>query len=148
MVKKILLSNGTEVEIEDKDLKTLYELIISEIFIPKYTETDDFNLAINVIIQEMNKLIKEYELKPKSKIELLNELENQLDKDIEELAGVAKIEILFLNLDDYIEDIKKIILSGKDKHEIRVDMANHIAPLTLFELGELFIFLGKEAFLK
>ena len=78
----------------------------------------------------------------------MTELEDHLDKDIEELTGVGKIEILFLNMDDFIEDIKKIILSGKDKKEIREDMANLIYPLTLFELGELFIYLGKEAFLK
>ena len=148
MVKKVVLSNGTEVEFDEKNQKTLYEVIISEIFIPKYKETDDFNLAINVILQEINKLIKDYELKPKSKISLLTELEDHLDKDIEELTGVGKIEILFLNMDDFIEDIKKIILSGKDKKEIREDMANLITPLTLFELGELFIYLGKEAFLK
>ena len=148
MVKKVVLSNGTEVEFDEKAPKTLFEVIISEIFIPRYKETDDFNLAINVILQEINKLIKEYQLKPKAKINLLTELEDHLDKDIEELTGVGKIEILFLNMDDYIEDIKKIILSGKDKQEIRNDMANLISPLTLFELGELFIFLGKEAFLK
>ena len=148
MVKNVVLSNGTEVEFDEKTPKTLFEVIISEIFIPRYKETDDFNLAINVILQEMNKLIKEYELKPKTKIALLSELEEHLDKDIEELTGVGKIEILFLNLDDYIEDIKKIILSGKDKQELRNDMANLISPLTLFELGELFIYLGKEAFLK
>ena len=148
MVKKVVLSNGAEVEFDEKTPKTLFEVIISEIFIPKYKETDDFNLAINVILQEINKVIKELGLKPKTKIALLTELEDHLDKDIEELTGVGKIEILFLNMDDYIQDIKKIILSGKDKVEIRDDMANLISPLTLFELGELFIYLGKEAFLK
>ncbi len=148
MVKKVVLSNGKEVEFEEKAPKLLFEAIIREIFIPKYKETDDFNLAINVILQEINKLIKDYNLKPKAKIELLTELEDHLDKDIEELTGVGKIEILFLNMDDFIEDIKKIILSGKDRKEIREDMANLISPLTLYELGELFIYLGKEAFLK
>ena len=148
MVKKVVLTNGKEVEFDEKAPKALFEQIIKDIFIPKYKETDDFNLAINVILQEINKLIKEYSLKPKTKIELLTELEDHLDKDIEELTGVGKIEILFLNMDDFIEDIKKIILSGKDKKEIREDMANLIYPLTLFELGELFIYLGKEAFLK
>ncbi len=148
MAKKVELSDGTEVEFDDKTRKPLYEAIIKDIFIPKYQETDDFNLAINIIIQEINRLIKQYSLKPKSKIELLTELEDHLDKDIEELTGVGKIEILFLNMDDYIEDIKTIILSGKDKQELRNDMANLIAPLTVFELGEVFIYLGKEAFLK
>jgi len=75
-------------------------------------------------------------------------VEKHLDKDIQELTGVDKIEILFLNLDDYLEDIKNLIVAGLDKQELRTDMANLIYPLTIFELGELFIFLGKKAFLK
>jgi len=146
---KIKLKNHTEeIEFDEKEPKTLFEVIISDIFIPKYKETDDFNLAINVIIAEINRLIKEYSLKPKLKLGLLEALEGHLHKDIEELTGVAKIEILFLNMDDYVEDIKNLILSGKDKADIRNDMANLISSLTLFELGELFIYLAKEAFLK
>jgi hypothetical protein len=87
-------------------------------------------------------------LNAKLKLGLLNQVEKHLDKDIEELTGVAKIEILFLNMDDYVGDIKKLITSGADKQQLRTDMANLIYPLTLFELGELFIFLGKRAFLK
>ncbi|MHA1293207.1 MAG: hypothetical protein ACTSQJ_11135 [Promethearchaeota archaeon] len=147
-IKNIKLYNGMELEFDPQAPKTLFEIIISEIFIPRYKETDDFNLAINIVIEEMNRLIKTYKLEPRLKLGLLNELENHLDKDIEELTGVAKIEILFLNMDDYVEDIKTLILSGKDKKELRDHMANLIAPLTLFELGELFIFLGKRAFLK
>jgi hypothetical protein len=51
-------------------------------------------------------------------------------------------------MDDYVEDIKKLITAGKDKQQLRHDMAQLIFPLTIFELGELFIFLGKRAFLK
>ena len=87
-------------------------------------------------------------MNPKLKIGLLNQIEEHLDKDIEELTGVDKIEILFLNLDDYVEDIRKLILAGETKEELRHKMARLIQPLTLFELSELFIFLGKRAFLK
>ncbi len=144
----IKLSNGNEIEFDSKAPKTLFEIIISDLFIPRYKETDDFNLVINVVLEEINRLIKEYDLKPILKLDFLNELERHLKTDLEELTGVAKIEILFLNMDDYIEDVEKLILSGKDKTEMRSDMANLIKPLTLFELGELFIFLGKRAFLK
>ncbi|NVM45388.1 MAG: hypothetical protein HWN79_10765 [Candidatus Lokiarchaeota archaeon] len=51
-------------------------------------------------------------------------------------------------MDDFVEDIEKLIISGKDKQELRTDMAHLIFPLTVFELGELFIYLGKRAFLK
>ena len=148
MVKTIKLTNGTEVEFDVEAPATLYEIIISDILIPRYKDNCDWNLSLNIILEEMNRLITEYELNPKLKLGLLNQVEDHLDKDIEELTGVAKIEILFLNMDDYVEDIQKLITAGKDKQELRNDMANLIFPLTLFELGELFIFLGKRAFLK
>ena len=51
-------------------------------------------------------------------------------------------------MDDYVEDIQKLITAGTNKEDLRQDMARLIFPLTLFELGELFIFLVKRAFLK
>lgn len=144
----IKLSTLKEVNFEEKNPKPLFESIIKDILIPKYKETDDFNLTINIVLEEMNRIIKEYDLEAKLKLDLLNEIEDHLDKDIEELTGVAKIEILFLNMDDYLEDIKKLIVAGQDKQELRNNMAMMIRPLTLFEIGELFIFLGKKAFLK
>jgi len=147
-IKKIQLSTGTEIDFDKKAPNTLYELIISEILIPKYKENADWNLSLNIIIEEMNQLIKEYDLNPKLKLGLLNNVEEHLDKDIEELTGVDKIEILFLNMDDYVEDIKKLIIAGQDKEELRTSMAQLIMPLTLFELSELFIYLGKRTFLK
>ncbi len=147
-IKKLQLSTGIEVDFDKKAPTTLFELIISEILIPKYKENADWNLSLNIIIEEMNRLIKKYDLNPKLKLGLLNDVEEHLDKDIEELTGVDKIEILFLNMDDYVEDIKKIILSGKDKEEIRTSMAQVVMPLTLYELSELFIYLGKRTFLK
>jgi hypothetical protein len=146
--KKIKLSTGIEVDFDEKAPTTLFEIIISDILIPKYKENADWNLSLNIIIEEMNKLIIKYDLNPKLKLGLLNDVEQHLDKDIEELTGVDKIEILFLNMDDYVEDIRKLILAGKDKAELRTDMANLVMPLTLFELSELFIYLGKRTFLK
>ena len=148
MAKKVKLRNSTEVDFDEQAPKILFEVMISEILIPKYKDTDDWNLAINVILEEMNHLIVEHDLDPRLKLGLLNEIEEHLDKDIEELTGVAKIEILFLNMEDYVEDIEKLITAGLEKAELRHQMARLIQPLTLFELGELFIFLGKRAFLK
>lgn len=147
-IRKIQLSIGTEVDFDKKAPTTLYEVIISEILIPKYKENADWNLSLNIIIEEMNRLIIKHNLNPKLKLGLLNQVEEHLDKDIEELTGVDKIEILFLNMDDYVEDIRKLILAGKDKEELRTSMAQLVMPLTLFELSELFIYLGKRSFLK
>ncbi len=148
MVKEIKLRNGLDVEFDEQAPITLFETIISEVLIPKYKDIKDWNLTINIILEEMNEIISKYELDPKLKIGLLNQVETHLDKDIEELTGCDKIEILFMNMDDFVEDIEKLIISGKDKQELRNDMANLIFPLTVFELGELFIYLGKRAFLK
>ena len=148
MVKNVKLSTKLEVEVDEKTPESLFESIISEILIPRYKENKDWNLSLNIIIEEMNRLISKYELDPKLKLGLLNQVEKHLDKEIEELTGTAKIEILFLNMDDYVEEIKKLITAGKEKEQLRHDMAQMIFPLTLFELGELFIFLGKRAFLK
>ena len=148
MVKTIKLRNDTEVEFDEKAPQTLFEIIISEVLIPKYKDNKDWNLTINIILEEINELISKYELEPTLKIGLLNQVEKHLDKDIEELTGCDKIEILFMNMDDYVEDIEKLIAAGKDKQDLRHDMANLIFPLTVFELGELFIYLGKRAFLK
>jgi hypothetical protein len=148
MVKEIKLRNGLDVEYDEQAPITLYEIIISEVLIPKYKENKDWNLTINIILEEMNEMISKYELDPKLKLGLLNQVEEHLDKDIEELTGCDKIEILFMNMDDFVEDIEKLICSGRDKQELRNDMANLIFPLTVFELGELFIYLGKRAFLK
>jgi hypothetical protein len=146
--RKIKLSTGTELDFDKKAPTTLFEIIISEILIPKYKENADWNLSLNIIIEEMNRLIVKYNLTPKLKLGLLNDVEEHLDKDIQELTGVDKIEILFLNMDDYVEDIRTLILAGKTKEDLRTDMANMIMPLTLFELAELFIYLGKRTFLK
>jgi hypothetical protein len=148
LTQTMKLSTGLDVEFDEKAPITLFEIIISEILIPRYKENADWNLSINIILEEMNRLISNYELDPKLKLGLLNQVEEHLDKDIEELTGTAKIEILFLNMDDYVEDIKKLITAGKNKEDLRQDMAKMIFPLTLFELGELFIYLGKRAFLK
>ncbi|MFX1409235.1 MAG: hypothetical protein ACFFA6_02700 [Promethearchaeota archaeon] len=147
-IKKIQLTNGMEIDFDKKVPTTLYEVIISDILIPKYKENGDWNLSLNIIIEEMNRLITKYDLTPKLKLGLLNQVEEHLDKDIEELTGVDKIEILFLNMDDYVEDIRNLILAGKDKEELRTSMAQIIMPLTLFELSELFIYLGRRTFLK
>lgn len=144
----ISISTGLEVDFNEQEPKTLFEVIISDILIPRYKENKDWNLTLNIVIEEMNRLITEYDLSPKLKLGLLNDIEDHLDKDIEELTGVAKIEILFTNMEDYVEDIKRLILSGEDKQALRTNMAKLAQPLTLFELGELFIYLGKRAFLK
>ena len=69
--------------------------------------------------------------------QLLNQIEKRLSKDISELPKIDKIEILFENLDDLIEEITKIMDSDGDKQLKCLDLADVVEPLTLFELSEL-----------
>ncbi len=146
--KKVKISTGTELEFDAKEPKNLYETIISEVLIPQYKENADWHLTLKIVIDEMNRLIKYCDLPVKYKLGLLNEIEKHLDKEISELTGVDKIEILFLDMDDYVEDIKKLITSDFSQVDERLDMANLLKPLTTFEIVELFIYLGKRAFEK
>ena len=98
LVENIKLTSGLEIEFDDKAPNTLFEIIISELLIPRYKENKDWNLSLNIIIEEMNRLISKYSLDPKLKLGLLNQVEEHLDKDIAELTGTDKIEILFLNM--------------------------------------------------
>ncbi len=146
--KKVKISTGTEIEFDEKDPKNLYETIISEVLIDQYKENADWNLTLKIVIDEMNRLIKYCDLPTTYKLGILNEIEQHLDKEISELTGVDKIEILFLNMDDYVEDIKKLITSDFSQADERFNMASLIKPLTTFEIVELFIYLGKRAFEK
>ncbi|MFX0010878.1 MAG: hypothetical protein ACFE9R_11215, partial [Candidatus Hermodarchaeota archaeon] len=61
MVDTINLTNGIEVEFDEKDPSPLFETIIKDILIPKYKDNKDWNLSLNIIIEEMNQLIKKYQ---------------------------------------------------------------------------------------
>jgi len=144
--KKIKISTGTEVEFDVDNPKPLMETIIKEVLIPKYQDNSDWDLTIRLVLDEINRLIKYTELPSQYKMDLLNEIEEHLDKEISELTGVDKIEILFLDMDDYIDDIRKMITSSFTKVERRNMMAMLLKPLTTFEIVELLIELGKRSF--
>lgn len=144
--KKIKISTGTEVEFELDNPKPLFETIIQEVLIPKYKDNSDWDATLKIVIDEINRLIKYTELPSVYKMDLLNEIEEHLDKEISELTGVDKIEILFLDMDDYISDIAKIVTGGYSQQEERNFMAGTVRALTTFEIVELFINIGKKAF--
>ena len=50
MVETIKLTNGVEVEFDKEEPATLFEIIISEILIPRYKENKDWNLSLNIIL--------------------------------------------------------------------------------------------------
>ena len=50
-LKNVKLSTGIEVEFDEKAPTTLFEIIISDILIPKYKVNADWNLSLNIIIE-------------------------------------------------------------------------------------------------
>ena len=69
---------------------------------------------------------------------LLEEIEKKLGHEIDKIQGVDKIEILFLNLDDYTEEINDLMEEGKfsKEEQVRV-LGDMISGLNTFEISEL-----------
>jgi hypothetical protein len=51
VVDTINLTNGIEVEFDEKAPIPLFETIIKDILIPKYKDNKDWNLSLNIIIE-------------------------------------------------------------------------------------------------
>ena len=59
MGKEIKLRNGVEVDFDEQEPTTLFETIISEVLIPKYKDNKDWNLTINIILEEIEEKAEE-----------------------------------------------------------------------------------------
>ena len=72
---------------------------------------------------------------------LLLEIEAQLGSTIAEIKGVDQIEILFLNMDDYIAEIDEVMKIPADSHETKMKrlhtLGDLLASLNTFEISEL-----------
>ena len=141
---EIILSDfTTKVQFDPANPQELFRLIVDKILIPFYSETNDWNESIRKAINELDFVQKRYSL-PKGidyRILLLHEIEAQLGSKIAEIKGVDKIEILFLNMDDYIEEIDEIMLIPADSHESKMKrlhtLGDLLASLNTFEISEL-----------
>jgi len=74
----------------------------------------------------------------------LTEIENRLPSDIADLKGLDKIEILFEDVDDYIQNIQDFVKSSDSEEKIRLKVSTLIEQLNLFELSELLIHFAKK----
>ena len=143
MLEIILSDFTTKVHFDPNNPDELFKKIVSHILIPFYTETNDWNESIRKAIKELDFIQMRYEL-PKGldyRDHLLHEIEAQLGSTIAELKGVDKIEILFLNMDDYIEEIDEIMKIPADSHEEKMKrlhtLGDLLASLNTFEISEL-----------
>lgn len=144
-IRKITFPNGAKIDVYDDDLQKTYDLIITDFVKPYYQETNDWNQTLQISISQLE-IISQIIKKSKGSVidSFLQRIEERLDTDFEDLKGTDKIEILFEALDDYVENISKIIQSKDTKENTRLKIAKLVENLNLFEISELLLFYAKK----
>lgn len=140
----ITLSNGVELELDPEDLNKNFSMFIDKFLIPYFKESNDWNKTIISSISEIERISSKFDVSKGEIIsKFLKNIESRLPTDIAELTGLDKIEILFENIDDYVETMVNIVSSGDSQEDIRLKIAKLVENLNLFELSELFIHFAK-----
>ena len=136
----IKLSNGVEMTLDPNDLNKNFSMFIDKFLIPFFKKSNDWNKTIKSSISEIERITTIFHLSRGEIIsKFLQNIESRLPSDIAELTGLDKIEILFENIDDYVENMKAIVSSGESQEGIRLKIAKLVENLNLFEISELFI---------
>lgn len=145
-MEKITLSNGAKLQIDSNNRDQAYDDFIDLFFKPVYVKTNDITKTINTSIKEVERISSIFNLSKGEVItSLLKTIERRLPKDIAELTGeVDKIEILFENMDDYQMQILDLISENDSQEKIRLEVAQLVENLNLFEISELIIHLAKK----
>ncbi len=140
----ITLSNGAEISLDPDDMDKNFSLFIDKFLIPYFKETNDWNKTIKSSITEIERVSSIFYLSKGEIIsKFLKNIESRLPSDIAELTGLDKIEILFENIDDYVESMITIVSSDESQEEVRLKIAKLVENLNLFEISELFIYFAK-----
>ncbi|MHA1111756.1 MAG: hypothetical protein ACTSRE_11685 [Promethearchaeota archaeon] len=145
MLEIILSDFTTKVQFDPSNPHELFDKIVTNILIPFYSETNDWNESIRKAIKELDFIQMRYDM-PKGidyRIALLLEIESHIGSSIADIKGVDKIEILFLNMDDYIAEIDELmkipVLDGDHESKMRRlhTLGDLLASLNTFEISEL-----------
>ena len=140
----IILSNGVELTLDPDDINENFSRFIDKFLIPYFKETNDWNKTVKSSISEIERISSIFHLSKGEIIaKFLKNIESRLPGDIAELTGLDKIEILFENIDDYVETMITIVSSDESQEEIRLKIAKLVENLNLFEISELFIYFAK-----
>jgi len=141
---EIILSDfTTKVQFDPANPQELFREIVQHILIPFYKESNDWNESIRKSIKELDYIQMRYDLPKKKDYRsmLLREIGTQLGSTIAEIKGLDKIEILFLNMDDYIMEIDEIMKIPADTQEGKMKrihtLGDMLASLNTFEISEL-----------
>jgi hypothetical protein len=140
----VKLSNGVNLSLNLADPKDFYSNFVDKFLKPYYLQKNDWNSTIKVSINEIDRISIFHQISRNELISgLLNAIETRLARDISDLVGVDKIEILFENIEDYVSDIKKMVGEGKTQEEIRMQVSKLVEKLNLFEISELIIYYAR-----
>jgi len=142
MVEKfeLMLSDGSKVVFDPEAPSALFKEIVMKILIPFYSESNDWYQSIRTALTEIASLRMRYGNKMPNidyRSLLLKEIEGNLGDEIDKIKGVDQIEILFLNLDDYTEEISDLIKEDITEKELIRAIGDLIAGLNTFEMSEL-----------
>ena len=140
----IILSNGVDLELDPDDLNKNFSNFIDLFLIPYFEKSNDWNKTIQSSISEIERISSIFHLSKGEIIaKFLKNIESRLPGDIAELTGLDKIEILFENIEDYVETMITIVSSDESQEEIQLKIAKLVENLNLFEISELFIYFAK-----
>ena len=140
----VKLSNDVEITLDPDDMNKNFSLFIDKFLIPYFKDTNDWNKTIQSSIAEIERISSLFHLSKGEIIsKFLKNIESRLPTDIAELTGLDKIEILFENIDDYVETMITIVSSDESQEEIRLKIAQLVENLNLFEISELFIYFAR-----
>ncbi|MHA1727321.1 MAG: hypothetical protein ACTSWY_01155 [Promethearchaeota archaeon] len=145
---EVMLSNGIKIDFNPNEPDNLFSIIVKKILIPFYKKTNDWYKSIRTSLTEISSMRMRYgDRMPKLDYRkmLLREIEQKLGNEIDNVKGVDKIEVLFLNLDDYIEEIKQLINANFTKEEKMRTLGDLIAGLNTFEISELLMYYIKKS---
>jgi hypothetical protein len=142
MVEKfeLMLSDGSKVDFNPEAPNNLFKEIVMKILIPFYSGSNDWYQSIRTALTEIASLRMRYGDKMPNidyRNMLLKEIESSLGNEIDKIKGVDQIEILFLNLDDYTEEISELMKEDITEKELIRAIGDLIAGLNTFEMSEL-----------
>lgn len=147
MEKKIQvkLSNGEVLPLNPADTLEFFNLFLEKFLKPHYLKKNDWNATVKECITEIDHISMIHGLSRNELIQnLLNTIEDHLPLDISNLTGVDKVEILFLNLDDIVGEIRKAVIEEPTQEMIRLRVSKIVEGLNLFETAELLIHYAKK----
>jgi hypothetical protein len=142
---QVTLSNGVVLPLNLADTLEFFNLFLEKYLKPHYLQKNDWNATLKDCITEIDRISIIHGLSRNEIIQnLLNIIDDHLPLDISNLTGVDKVEILFLNLDDVVGEIRKAVIEEPTQEMLRFRVSKIVEGLNLFETAELLIYYAKK----